>query len=180
MKAIINDVEILKHLQPKYIENYLQSTGWHQQKVIFNKVSIWIRDNHSETHLKIQLPVDQNFDDYSLRISEVMQTLEKTENRSQLDILSEIFTHAPNLTIQGLVTHIQTPFPDKLSGEVKIFGVIFDKLRQITTQLSDNDYILAIKAYQERSPILCTGDLVKDSNHFILQNPHSFQIVKEM
>ncbi len=176
MKAIINDIEILNHLQPQYIANYLKSTGWIQQKVIPNKVSIWIHDNYSQTQLKIQLPVDQNFDDYSLRISEVIQILEKAENRSQIDILSEIFTNAPNLTIQGVVMQIQSPTTHKLNGKIKIFGVVFDKLRQITTELSDHDYILAVKAYQERFSIRCTGDLVKENDHLILQNPHNFQI----
>lgn len=42
--------------------------------------------------------------------------------------------------------------------------------------LVDQNYILAIKAYQERLPIRCTGDLVKEANHFILINPHKIEI----
>ncbi len=34
MKAIINDVEILNHLQPQQIDKYLKSKGWHQGKRI--------------------------------------------------------------------------------------------------------------------------------------------------
>ncbi|MCW9681833.1 hypothetical protein PN478_00810 [Dolichospermum circinale CS-534/05] len=34
MKAIINDVEILNHLQPQQIDKYLKSKGWHEQSVI--------------------------------------------------------------------------------------------------------------------------------------------------
>ena len=176
MKAIINDVEILNHLQPQQIDKYLKSKGWHEQSVIPNKVSIWIRDNYPENKLKIQLPVDQNFDDYSRRIYDVIEILEQAENRSQLDILGEIITNAPNLTIQGVVMQIETPDSEQLIGKIQLFGVVFDKLRHITTKLKDHDYILAIKAYQERLPILCTGDLVKENNQFILQNPHNFQI----
>ena len=72
--------------------------------------------------------------------------------------------------------HIQTPNTDQLSGKIQLFGVVFDKLRHITTELKDHDYILAIKAYQERLPILCTGDLIKEGDYFILQNIHNFQI----
>ena len=54
--------------------------------------------------------------------------------------------------------------------------MVFDKLRHITTELKDHDYILAIKAYQERLPIRCTGDLIKEGDYFILQNIHNFQI----
>ena len=176
MKAIINDVEILNHLQPQQIDKYLKSKGWHEQSVIPNKVSIWIRDNYPENKLKIQLPVDQNFDDYSRRIYDVIEVLEQAENRSQLDILGEIITNVPNLTIQAVVMHIQTPNTDQLSGKIQLFGVVFDKLRHITTELKDHDYILAIKAYQERLPIRCTGDLIKEGDYFILQNIHNLQI----
>ncbi|MFM6039135.1 MAG: hypothetical protein ACKPEO_14730 [Sphaerospermopsis kisseleviana] len=176
MKAIINDVEILNHLQPQQIDKYLKSKGWHEQGVIPNKVSIWIQDNYSENKLKIQLPVDQNFDDYSQRIYDVIETLSKAEKRSQFDILGEIITDAPNLTIQAVVSQIQTPSATELKGEIQLFGVVFDKLRQIKTILENHDYILAIKAYQERLPIRCTGDLFKENDQFILQNPHNFQI----
>ncbi len=44
-----------------------------------------------------------------------------------------------------------------------------DKLRKIKTELADHDYILAIKAYQERLPVLCTGDLIKEDNKFIMK-----------
>lgn len=176
MKAIVNDVEILNHLQPGHIEEYLKSTGWHQQGIIPDKVSIWIRDNYPENKLKIQLPVDQNFDDYSRRIYDVIATLETAENRSQMDILSEIINYLPNLTIQGVVMQIQTPNDEQLRGEIKLLGVVFDKLRYITTTLINHDYILAIKAYQERLPICCTGNLVKENDNFILQSPHNFQI----
>ena len=153
MKAIINDVEILNHLQPQQIDKYLKSKGWHEQSVIPNKVSIWIQDNYS-----------------------VIETLSKAENRSQFDILGEIITDAPNLTIQAVVSQIQTPNTTELKGEIQLFGVVFDKLRQIKTILENHDYILAIKAYQERLPIRCTGDLFKENDQFILQNPHNFQI----
>jgi len=176
MKAIINDVEILSHLQPQQINKYLKSKGWYEQSVIPNKVSIWILDNYAENKLKIQLPIDQNFDDYSQRIYDVIEILEQAENRSRLDILSEIITNAHNLTIQAVVMQIQTPNSEQLRGEIQLLGVIFDKLRQIKTVLENHDYILAIKAYQERLPIRCMGDLVKEDEHFILQNPQSFQI----
>jgi hypothetical protein len=176
MKAIISDFDILKHLQPQQVEDYLQTKGWHQHSRVFNKVSIWIRETYSEDKLKIQLPVDQSFDDYPLRIYEIMETLEKAENRSQVDILGELLTAFPNITLQGIVIQINTPNADKLSGEIIILGVVFDKLRRITTELADHEYIIAIKAYQERLPIICTGDLVEENNSFILKNPISFKI----
>ena len=40
---------------------------------------------------------------------EVMEVLEKAENRSQLDILSELITIVHNVTVQGVVMQIDTP-----------------------------------------------------------------------
>jgi hypothetical protein len=73
----------------------------------------------------------------------------------------------------GVIMQIATPSIDSLSGEITLLGEVFDKLREIKTELADHDYILAIKAYQERLPIRCTGDLVKVDNHFLLENPHN-------
>ncbi len=87
MKAIVCDVDILSHLEPQKIEAYLQATGWHERDRIPDKVSIWTRDSFSEDKLKIQLPVDQDFDDYARRMYEIMATLEKAENRSQHPIV---------------------------------------------------------------------------------------------
>lgn len=71
---------------------------------------------------------------------------------------------------------IHTPNSHKLSGEITLLGLVADKLRKIKTSLGDKDYILTIKAYQERLPILCTGDLIKDNNTFILKNPRNLTL----
>lgn len=71
---------------------------------------------------------------------------------------------------------IHAPNADKFSGEIILVGVIADKLRKIQTELADRDYILAIKAYQERLPVLCTGDLIKENNTFTLKNPRNLTL----
>ena len=86
----------------------------------------------------------------------------------------EFITNYPNFTVQGVVTQIATPKTDTPRYEVTLLCSVFDKLQEIKTNLADHDYILAIKAYQERLPISCTGDLVKEDNHFILKNTRVF------
>ncbi|NEP58034.1 MAG: hypothetical protein F6K31_13590 [Symploca sp. SIO2G7] len=172
MKAIVCDGEILSHLQPLAVETYLQATGWHEFNRVPDKVSVWTRDTFSQDKLKIYVPVDQEFDDYPRRMYELMETLEKAEQRSQLDIISELITAVPNIQIQGTVLQIHTPNADQLSGKIVIFGIVIDKLRKIQTELFNHDYILAIKAYQERLPIACRGDLIKEDRGFVLKNPH--------
>ena len=107
---------------------------------------------------------------------EVMETLEIAEDRSQIEILAELITSLPNTTIQGIVMQIYTPNAHKLSGEITLLGLVADKLCKIQTSLGDKNYILAIKAYQERLPILCTGDLIKDDNAFTLKNPRNLTL----
>jgi hypothetical protein len=176
MKAIVSDGEVLSHLQPSAVEAYLQATGWQERNRIPDKVSVWTRETFSEDKLKIYVPVDQEFDDYARRMYELIETLEKAENRSQLDIISELITTAPNISIQGTVMQIHTQNADKLSGKIIIIGVVIDKLRKIQTELFNHEYILAIKAYQERLPIVCTGDLIKENSGFVLKNVRNFAL----
>jgi len=105
-----------------------------------------------------------------------MEILEKVEKRSQLEILSDLITNAPNVIIQGIVTHVAAPNAGHKSGEIILLGVIVDKLRPIHTKLADREYVLAVQAYQERLPVLCTGDLIKENNAFILKNPRQFYL----
>ncbi|HAG81782.1 MAG TPA: hypothetical protein DCL61_11590 [Cyanobacteria bacterium UBA12227] len=71
---------------------------------------------------------------------------------------------------------IHTPNADRLSGKILLLGVVIDKLRKIQTELFNHDYILAIKAYQERLPLICTGDLIKENDIFLLKNPRNFTL----
>lgn len=175
MKATVWDVDVLSHLQPLTVEAYLQATGWHERNRIPDKVSIWTRDTFNEDQLKIQLPLYQEFDDFPRRMSEVLETLELAENRSQLDIVSELITTAPNLQIQGIVMQLQQP-GEEASGKVTILGVVVDKLRKINLYLREPDYTLAVKAYQERLPVFCTGDLIKEGDTFVLKNPRNLAL----
>lgn len=176
MKAIINDANILNQIQPQQLETYLVAKGWREHSRIPDKVTIWIRDTYATDKLKIQLPIDNNFDDYPLRISEVMDILEAAENRSQTDILSELIVNYSNLKITGLITAINTPNSDALNGEVLLLGMVFEKMQSVKLKLSDRDYILGIKAYQEPLPVACTGDLQKIDGVFGLENVRDFQI----
>ena len=178
MTALFPDVEKFKYIDPHQVEAYLIAHGWQQQQLRGDKASIWILDG-----FEILLPLKPEIIDFSRRMGEVVETLALAETRwsktapygaSQQEILSTLITIAPNTTIQGLITHIDTPNADNLSGEVTILGVILDKLRPIHTELADRDYILALKAYQERLTVYCTGDLIKENGTFILKNPHQF------
>jgi hypothetical protein len=91
MKVTVRDVDVLKSIKPLNTIAYLQEHGWHERNRI-HQVSIWTRDTFAEDKLKIQLPLDPEFDDFPLRMSEVLETLEIAEDRSQLEILTDITT----------------------------------------------------------------------------------------
>ncbi|MCU0546509.1 MAG: hypothetical protein MUE44_30815 [Oscillatoriaceae cyanobacterium Prado104] len=176
MKVTIKDSKTLETIDLNQLRNYLQTRGWHEDRPFLENATLWHKITAEGAEFEILLPNRQNLGDYAARIREAIQTLENTENRSQIEILTELLTIIPNTIIQGVVMRIHTPNADKLSGEVTLVGVIADKLRKIQTSLADIDYILAIKAYQERLPVFCTGELIKENNGFTLKNPRNLTL----
>ncbi|KYC38900.1 hypothetical protein WA1_33345 [Scytonema hofmannii PCC 7110] len=176
MKVIVRDAEIFKNIELKQLTNYLQSTGWYLDRPFLDDATIWLKQEQPRGEFEILLPNSQNLGDYVTRISEAIDILATVENCSQLEIIGEIITNYPNITIQGLVTQITSPNGGTISGDITLFSVIVDKLRPVYIKLANHEYILAIKAYTERLPVLCTGDLVKENNTFILKNPQQFRL----
>jgi len=160
MKVTVKDTETLETVNLNQLRRYLQIHGWHEDQPFLENATLWHKPAAGE-EFEILLPNQQTLGDYAARIRETIEILETVENRSQLEILADLMTGIPNTTIQGVVMQIHTPNAEKLSGEITLLGVIADKLQKIKTELADKDYILAIKAYQERLPFLCTGDLIK-------------------
>ncbi|WP_375493005.1 hypothetical protein [uncultured Nostoc sp.] len=175
MKVTVQDAEIIKNIEPQQLREYLQSHGWHEDRPFLDNATIWHKEAQ-KGEFEILLPSTKNLGDYLPRVRELIETIADSENLSYLEILNEFIKNYPHLKIQGFVTQIATPNADKLSGEVTIVCPVFEKLRQIKIELLDHDYILAIKSYQERLPVRCTGDLVKENNILILKNPQEFQI----
>jgi hypothetical protein len=176
MKITVKDSQTLETIKLNQLRNYLQIQGWHEDKPFLDNATLWHKPTADAEEFEILLPNRENLGDYAARIREAIQTLENAENRPQIEILSELLTRIPNTTIQGIVMQIHTPNTKKLSGEITLLGLVVAKLRKIQTSLADKDYILAIKAYHERLPILCSGDLIKDNNAFILKNPHNLTL----
>lgn len=176
MNVTIKDIELLKNLQPQQISHYLEAKGWKQVQKIDSRAIIWTSSDIKPEAIQIVLPLNSALPDFPVSMNLMLETLEIIEKRSQLEILADLVTEIPNTTIQGIAIQIHTPNADKLSGEITLLGVIADKLQKIQTSLADKDYILAIKAYQERLPVFCTGDLIKENQVFILKNSRNFTL----
>jgi hypothetical protein len=172
VKVTIRDSQILKTIEPGKLAEHLQTTGWHQNRPLNENSVIWVKDYAGEP-AEILLPLKPDLIDYAARISDALKTLEVVEQRSQLEILRDLVTCAPNITLQGIVINLQE---GATAGKVTLMGVILDKLRRIQLELAEPVYELAVKAYQARIPIVCQGDLLKQGRSFVLQNPHHFTL----
>ena len=53
-----------------------------------------------------------------------------------------------------------------------------NKLERIKMVLFDRDYVVGIRADQERLPVLFGGDLVKGHNGFVWKNVCNFEVDK--
>jgi hypothetical protein len=174
MKVTVRDREILSSIEPEELAAHLRASGWHFLGRVYDDAgAIWRLKNSSGDELEILQPLKTSLADYAARISDAIKTLEVVEKRSQLDILSELLTKVPNIEIQGMVTKLQES--DSV-GTVTLMGVVVGKLRKINVELNEPEYSEAIEAYQERLPVVCTGDLIKEVNTFVLKNPRHFAL----
>jgi hypothetical protein len=172
MIVTVRDPNILSNLDPKAITTYLKARGWMRESHIREKESIWVNSTNDQEYdeYDITLPLNRTTRSYALRMSEILDTLEKVEERSQLDILSDLITTIPNTSIQGIVTKLSQP------NNITVMGFIISKPEMINIKLNQEDYRIATTAYNERLPVTCIGDLIKDKNIFLLVNHHSFAL----
>ena len=174
MKTAVRDSKILKTIDFKKIAARLRETGWQEICPIYNgTASVWRWKPDSEEELELLLPLRRDFADYAPRINDAIRAMAEVERRSQLDVLSDLLDSISNVEIRGMVTQIQS---EKAPKTIAIMGELWGKLRKIHARPSESDYALAVKAYEERLPIVCTGDIVKEGNAFLLENIRNFNL----
>ncbi|GAA6616779.1 hypothetical protein [Scytonema sp. NUACC26] len=88
MIVTVRDPKILSNLDPQQLITYLQKNGWNQEKQFGNSESVWYKITDSGEEFDITLPLNPNIRSYALRMSEILETLEKASGYSQLNILS--------------------------------------------------------------------------------------------
>lgn len=94
MTKAIRDIETLKSIHPNQVIAYLERTGWQKESSIQDKAEIWIlkKNDSDQDYADILLPLDTSFQDYPLRMSEILVTLATIEDNSQQEIFKAI-TH---------------------------------------------------------------------------------------
>ncbi|WP_293134268.1 hypothetical protein [Microcoleus sp. bin38.metabat.b11b12b14.051] len=179
MKVTVRDFEIFKNLDVNVILAYLQKNGWQEHSRIYdNKGAIWVKKNDAGEAFDIGLPLTREFADYPARMGDAVKKLELTEKRSQLDILSDLITCLENTEIQGFVVKCDREVGEEI-GKVVMMGFVVGKLQKIYLELPENDLILAQKAYQERIPVTCGGDFVKEGGYFVGKTLREFALMDQ-
>ena len=167
------DIDLLKNIQAEVVANYLEKRGWQQLREIENEAIIW---SNKLSNLTLVLPLNREVVDFPVTINLLVENLAKFEDKTESEILQNLISNLTNVEIQGLVVGMRSQEGDKLSGEVDLMGVVMNKLERIKLELFDQDYVTAIRAYQERFPVLCRGDLVKENHGFVLKKICSFSV----
>ena len=176
MKVTVKDKEIFQTIDPNVLAAHLETNGWQKIALVYENTWIWHKKNDAGQIFEIKQPVRQEFDAPQL-IAEAFKTLEVVENRSQLDILSDLITALPNVAISGWINKVHGE--ESATSKITLMGFVVGKLRKIHLELGEADYQLALKAYEARSPVTCFGDLIKENDGFVLNNPRDFALLTE-
>ncbi len=80
MKIIFSKNELMK-VNPVDLISYLKAKGWMQKKSVYNSLLIWTQKKAGNGEFEVLVPLETNFVDYALRISETLNILEVFEDR---------------------------------------------------------------------------------------------------
>jgi hypothetical protein len=89
MRVTVRELAALQAVPPQNVALYLAAHGWRTVDERPGLFSLW---THPESATSRALaPSSQNLGDYALRIQQLLESLERFENRSQAEILSDLF-----------------------------------------------------------------------------------------
>lgn len=96
MKTIFSKNQLGK-VNPADLISYLKAKGWTQKKSIFSSSLIWTQKNAQNAEFEILVPLETNFVDYALRISETLDVLEAFEDRSAAAIYQNLINSSADV-----------------------------------------------------------------------------------
>lgn len=91
MNIVIRDRTPFEQLNPGDVAAYLRNSGWIEVESQPDRMSVWTSKIDRE-EIEIILPLRRTLGDYVLRMSEVVGGIAARENRSQLEVLSDLQT----------------------------------------------------------------------------------------
>ncbi|MGL5059639.1 MAG: hypothetical protein ACRC62_06625 [Microcoleus sp.] len=178
MKVTVRDRKVFETIEPSVLAEYLQAHCWEKVGLFYEYTWVWHKKDDSGELFEVKQPTRQDFDDYGLLIGDTLKELERLEKRSQLEILSDLITCLQNTEIQGFVVKVNLDEGEEVA-KVLMMGFVVSKLRKISLELKGVDRTLALKAYQERIPAICCGDLQKEGEYFVMKNLRNFALMVE-
>ena len=89
IRVTIKDMKSLSAVNPIDVLSYLEAKGWQRRRVSDYQV-VYVLSQPNLGEFEVVVPLDNMFVDYSIRVAELIQTLEIVEARSQLDVLEDI------------------------------------------------------------------------------------------
>lgn len=80
-----------------------------------------------------------------------------------------------NFELRGSVIDLHR-LPEAQTGKIVVRVNIDDKTREVSIQLPDEDYKVAVQAHEQIATIVCYGELSKENKKFKLLNPRNISI----
>lgn len=84
MKATIHDPDAIRIIRPFDVTAYLRQSQWTEQSQDGSR-AIWTHEDY-----EVLVPLNSNYRDYPVRMTELLETLSIAENRSQLEIFEDL------------------------------------------------------------------------------------------
>lgn len=125
MKTSLSKQE-LERINPADLILYLKSHGWIQKESVYSSLSIWIQKNAKNAEFEVLVPLETNFVDYALRISETLSVLEIFEGRSA------------SFKYQQLI-----------NSSMDVIRIRADSIKTINGTLSLNDSVVLLEASRD-------------------------------
>jgi hypothetical protein len=107
--------DALNALKPLEVASYLRVHGWHQAADLNGKGSVWLLPaEEGREEADITLPLQRDLGDFTLRMGEVLRTLQLVEQRGESAILLDLMTTGSDLI------RVRAPSREAESGSLPI------------------------------------------------------------
>ena len=109
MNVDIRDATTVAALRPTEVTAYLRASGWKQQDRR-DTWAVWSKDEDVE----VIVPLSRQLHDFALRMGDVLRTLSMIEQRSQVEIFTDL------TTISADVIRVRASEPESADGTVSL------------------------------------------------------------
>ncbi|MEM6471935.1 MAG: hypothetical protein AAF802_20415 [Planctomycetota bacterium] len=91
MRTSIHDRASLQTIRPLDAIAYLRSNGWTKaNQQVEHRFSVWVRKSEAGEEYEVAVPLEHDYRDYPLRVSDALQVLSAFEDRSQVEIFRDL------------------------------------------------------------------------------------------